>query len=112
MTEERYPEHLMDFAPTYNQDIPEAWQQFLDLREALLLGYTYNTARAYWADLQDTFEWAVARDKNILTLTEKDIRQYVALHRRRKYSESTIRRRLTALRLLYNEAGSADVLCW
>ncbi|MBZ4488106.1 site-specific integrase [Microbacterium sp. cx-55] len=96
MESERYPENHMQFVP----DIPNQWQEFADRREALLLDYGYNTARAYWADLQDWFEWAVARDKNVLTLTESDRTQYVALLRRRKYSESTIRRRLVVLRLL------------
>jgi len=93
---DRYPDSQMPFA----QDIPEAWQRFADRREDLLLNYGYNTARAYWADLQDWFEWAVARDKDVLNLTEADVRQYVALLRRRKYSESTIRRRRTSLRQL------------
>lgn len=104
MSEDRYPEQHMPFAP----ELPWEWQQFADLREALLLDYGYNTARAYWADLQDTFEWAIERDKNILQLTEKDLKQYVALHRRRNYSESSIRRRITVLRLFYGlviEAG-------
>lgn len=96
MTGERYPDNRMEFAPV----IPERWQEFADRREALLLGYGYNTARAYWADLQDWFEWAVERDKDVLALTEKDKKQYVALLRRRQYSEHTIRRRLVALRLL------------
>lgn len=103
---ERYPEHLMDFAPDYGDDIPESWQRFFDLREGLLLGYGYNTARAYWGDLQDWFEWAVERDKDVLALTEKDQKQYYALLRRRTYSEHTIRRRGTALRLLYGRVES------
>jgi site-specific recombinase XerD len=41
-----------------------------------------------------------AGGKDVLVLTEKDIRQYVALLRRRYYSENTIRRRITALRKL------------
>ena len=97
---ERYPEHLMEFAPNYDGDIPESWQRFFDLREQLLLDYGYNTARAYWADLQDWFEWAIGRNKNVLALTEKDQTQYYALLRRRKYSEATIRRRRTAYRLM------------
>lgn len=101
----RYPDNLMEFA----QEIPPEWALFADLREELLLGYGYNTARAYWADLQDTFEWAIARGKDVLRLTEKDLRQYVALHRRRKYSESTIRRRITVLRLLYSRAVETGV---
>lgn len=96
MTTERYPENLMEYAPV----IPERWQKFADRREALLLDYGYYTARAYWADLQDWYEWAVERNKDILDLTEQDKKQYAALLRRRKYSEHTVRRRLVALRLL------------
>ncbi|AND17206.1 site-specific integrase [Rathayibacter tritici] len=93
---ERYPDNAMMFAP----EIPLRWQEFIDRREALLLNYGYNTARAYWADLQDWFEWAVERDKDVLALSEKERKQYIALLRRRKYSESTIRRRLVVLGLL------------
>lgn len=91
----------MPFAPA----IPARWQEFVDRRETLLLGYTYNTARAYWADLQDWFEWAVDRNKDVLALTERDKTQYVALLRRRKYSEHTIRRRLVVLRLLHRNTS-------
>lgn len=94
----------MMFAPEEPADIPEHWQRFFDLREDLLLNYTHNTARAYWADLQDWFEWAVERDKDVLSLTDKDVGQYKALLRRRKYRESTVRRRVTALRLI-NRVG-------
>lgn len=100
MSGERYPENKMMLAPHYVDDIPEQWQRFFDLREELLLDYGYNTARAYWGDLDDWFRWAVERDKDVLALSEKDVKQYVALLRRRKYSENTIRRRLVALRLL------------
>lgn len=96
----RYPENAMMFAPEYGGDIPEHWKRFFELREELLLDYGYNTARAYWADLQDWFEWAVERDKDVLDLSEKDVKQYCALLRRRKYSESTIRRRNTSHSLL------------
>jgi len=90
----------MEFAPAYPDEVPEHWQRFFDLREELLLDYGYNTARAYWADLQDWFEWAVARDKDVLALSERDEKQYYALLRRRGYSESTVRRRRTSLRFL------------
>ena len=98
----------MEFAPEYGQPIPASWQRFFDLREELLLGYGYNTARAYWADLQDIFEWAVARDKDVLALTDKDLKQYCALLRRRKYSESTVRRRTVAWGLLKAHSASVD----
>ncbi|OBF28278.1 hypothetical protein A5724_28095 [Mycobacterium sp. ACS1612] len=75
----------------------------------MLLSYGKNTARAYWGDLDDVFWWAQARGKDILKLSEKDLRQYVALLRRRKYSESTIRRRVTALRKFYGELVTRGV---
>lgn len=103
MGEERYPDHLMPYA----SPLPPEWQRFADLREELLLGYGHHTARAYWTDLQSWFEWATERDKDVLALTERDQTQYIALLRRRKYSERTIRRRRTALRLLYG-AGKAE----
>jgi hypothetical protein len=78
--------------------LPEHWQRFFALREELLVDYGYNTARAYWADLQDWSEWAVERDKDVLRLTEADVSQYCALLRRRKYAESTIRRRLILIK--------------
>lgn len=92
--ERRYPEYLMDFPPELDPEQAARWQRFFDLREDILLDYGYQTARAYWADLQDIFEWAVERDKDVLTLTKRDLTQYCSLLRRRKYSENTIRRRM------------------
>lgn len=101
MGEEYYPDNQMMFAPEYSDDVPEHWKRFFELREDLLLNYENpNTVRAYWGDLQDWFEWAAERDKDVLNLTGQDVKQYVALLRRRKYSEGTVRRRRTALRLL------------
>jgi len=97
----------MDFAPP----VPDEWREFAEAREALLLGYRHNTARAYWADLQDWFEWAAARGKNVLELTAADETQYVALLRRRRYSENTIRRRRVTLGLLQKSRREAAVDC-
>lgn len=94
----------MDFAPAYPDEIPESWQRFFDLREDLLLDYGYNTARAYWGDIQDWFEWAVKQEKDVFAISDKDVRQYTILLRRRGYSENTIRRRGVALRLLKRQA--------
>lgn len=88
----------MDFPPSITPEQAARWRRFFDLREDILLDYGYQTARAYWADLQDIFEWAVERDKDVLALTDRDLRQYCALLRRRKYSESTIRRRMVTWR--------------
>lgn len=88
----------MDFPPSITPEQAAGWRRFFDLREDILLDYGYQTARAYWADLQDIFEWAVERDKDVLALTDRDLRQYCALLRRRKYSESIIRRRMVTWR--------------
>lgn len=96
METRRYPESEMAFG----RALPTEWTQFADYREELLLDYSYNTARAYWADLQDIFEWAVRHERNVIKLTGDDVRQYVALLRRRKYSEHTIRRRVGTYRAL------------
>lgn len=84
--------------------LPPSAARFVDLREEVLLDYGYNTARAYWSDLQDLYEWATRLGTDVLTLSERDIRRYLALLRRRKYSEATIRRRVTAARLLLGHA--------
>lgn len=103
MDSARYPENLGEF--TVQRAEPGA--EFVHLREDFLLGFGYQTARAYWSDLQSWWEWAEPRDKDVLELTEGDIRQYVALLRRRKYAESTIRRRITALRGLVRQMDVA-----
>lgn len=97
-TVDRYPDHLMDFPPGVTPEQAQRWQRFFDLREDILMDYSHQTARAYWADLQDIFEWAVERNKDILALTDRDLTQYRALLRRRKYSENTIRRRMVTWR--------------
>jgi len=102
---ERYPENQKMFVPEHEEPLPAHWQRFFDLREDLLLNYGYNTARAYWADLDDWFRWAIERDKDVLNLSEKEQKQYIALLRRRGYSENTIRRRRTVMRLLYAKAA-------
>jgi site-specific recombinase XerD len=98
----RYPEHLLPIAG----QLPETYTRFADLREEYLLGYGYHTARAYWGDLQELYLWAAERGKDVLNLTQREFTQWVALHRRRGYSENTIRRRLTAARGLYTLLAS------
>ncbi|WP_414684842.1 site-specific integrase [Mycobacterium sp.] len=93
-----YPESLL---PVIREEPQPPYQRFTELRELILLDYGYNTARAYWGDLDDVYRWSIERGKDVLALRESDVRQYVSLLRRRKYSENTIRRRVTALRKLY-----------
>jgi site-specific recombinase XerD len=99
VTDEFYPDHLLPVIAARQVD----YGQFAEIRESVLLNYGQNTARAYWGDLDDVFWWAQAREKDVQELSVKDVRQYIALLRRRKYSESTIRRRVTALRKFYDE---------
>ena len=91
-----YPDADMPFA----REIPKQYQRFAQIREDICLDYSYNTARAYWADLDDLFYWATERGKDPLNLSDKDITQYIALLRRRKYSENTVRRRRVVIRKL------------
>lgn len=84
----------MEFSPERTEMMEGRWCKFYDPREQILLNYSCNTARAYYNDLQDIFEWAVVRGKEVLMLGERDIRQYCVLPKRRKYSENTIRRRM------------------
>lgn len=98
VADEFYPDY---FGPMVSE-LQVRYQRFAEIREQLLLDYSYNTARAYWGDLEHICIWAMERDKDVLALAENDIRQYVALLRRRKYSDSTIRRRVTALRKMYD----------
>lgn len=100
----RYPDYLL---PMAGQLIPDD-ERFADARERILLDYGPRTARAYRADLDDIYAWAVRRGFGILALTEGQVRQYVALLRRRGYSESTIRRRQTAWRKLKDSRTSGN----
>jgi site-specific recombinase XerD len=96
----RYPETELPIVA----ELPEHHERFAELREDYLLQFGYNTARAYWGDLNDLLYWALERDKDVLQLTDRDIRQYLTLLRRRKYSPNTLRRRVTSIRAFYKHA--------
>jgi site-specific recombinase XerD len=74
-------------------ELEERHQRFAELREDFLLGYGYNTARAYWGDLEHLNDWCVERGLDVLALSEQDLKKYLAWMGRRGYSRSTIRRR-------------------
>ncbi|GAB3990694.1 site-specific integrase [Nocardioides marmoraquaticus] len=108
---DRYPERLMPIAgvdglagaDSVADDAETAalrarYERFCAIREDILLDYGYNTARAYWGDLDDIFLWCEHRRFDMFELSDRQFRDYLGLLRRRKYSESTIRRRGTALR--------------
>jgi hypothetical protein len=80
----------------FSRELAVRDRRFANVREAYLLDFAYNTARAYWGDLEQLFDWCEDRGFDIFALTEDQFRQYQALLRRRQYSESTIRRRRTA----------------
>jgi site-specific recombinase XerD len=82
----------------FTPEFEEQYQRFAELREDWLLNFGYNTARAYWADLDDVLWWAAERGQDPLALTDGDINKYVALLKRRGYSDGTVRRRRTAWR--------------
>jgi Phage integrase, N-terminal SAM-like domain len=86
---QRYPE---DTSPM-RAKLEERYQRFAELREDFLADYRYNTARAYWGDLDHLNDWCMERGLDILALSEQDLKKYLAWMRRRGSSGSTVRRR-------------------
>ncbi len=95
MASSRYPENQSPL----RAELGERYERFAELREDFLLDYGYNTARAYWGDLEHLNDWCMERGLDILQLSEQDLKKYLAWLRRRGYSASTIRRRVTSYRL-------------
>lgn len=93
MSPQRYPENR---SPIRAQ-LLERHRGFAELREEYLLGYCYNTARAYWGDLEDLFDWAESESLDVLGLTAVEIARYLAGMQKAGYSSNTIRRRRTAI---------------
>lgn len=100
----RYPDYLL---PIAGQLVPDD-ERFAEAREEFLLGYGHQTARAYRADLDDAYSWALRRGFDVLKVSEDQIRQYLALLRRRKYTVGAIRRRVTTLRRLQVVAAARE----
>jgi hypothetical protein len=71
---------------------------FARLREEFLIDFKYSTARAYWADLQDDYEWATSCDRRPRAISAPDRAEYAAQLRLRGYSVSTVRRRESVIR--------------
>ena len=90
----RYPE---DRSP-FRAELEERYERFAQLREDFLVNYQYETARAYWGDLEHLNDWCMERKLDILELSEKDLKRYLAWMRRRGYSPATVRRRQGTLR--------------
>ena len=45
-TVRRYPDYLMDFPPDLSPEQARRWQRFFDLREDILLDYSYQTGKS------------------------------------------------------------------
>ena len=91
----RYPENRSPL----RAELEERYPRFARLREDFLLDYGYNTARAYWGDLEHLNDWCMERGLDILALDDKDLKKYLAWMRRRGYSGSAVRRRQGTLML-------------
>ena len=97
MSTARYPEAESPFRAR----LVERYRRFAELREEFLLDFKPNTARAYWGDLEHLLDWSLQRQLDILRLSESDIKRYLTWLKRRKYSQNTIRRRMTSFRSFY-----------
>jgi hypothetical protein len=95
-----YPQYLLPIAGREPVEVDE----FDLLRERLLVNFTYNTARAYWGDLEDFRRWCQFGTPQIdpLTVEPHDVSSYVDHLRQIDYSPNTIARRLTTLRAFFD----------
>ena len=96
----RYPE---DRSP-FRAELEERCEPFARLREDFLVNYRYETARAYWGDLEHLNDWCTERGLDILALDDKDLKKYLAWMKREGYSPNTVRRRRGTYRL-FTEAN-------
>lgn len=95
-----YPNYLLPVAGTRQIDPDD-----FDLaRERLLLGYGYQTARAYWRDLEDWRDWCAERADvtNPLRPSMEDVDDFLSDRLRAGYSPNTVARRLTTLRAFFD----------
>lgn len=95
---ELYPNHL---GLILSEETREA-DEFDLIREQMLLPYGYNTARAYWGDLEHWRDWCVEQEPPVgpLRPSTADIGRYLDDMGITGYSPNTRARRLTALRRL------------
>lgn len=87
------------------------YERFAELREQYLLGFGYQTARAYWGDLEHFHDWCLEHEVDMLGPTPGDIRCYLIELLAMHYSPNTVARRRTTLRAFYKvviEEGLLD----
>jgi hypothetical protein len=97
--------------PNYQRGIvsqlPGDADAFDVLREQLLLGYGFQTARAYWADLEHWRDWCREQQPAVdpLNLTGEEQRRYVQALDAAGYATTTRARRQSILRRFGNLTG-------
>lgn len=91
-------------------DLVVRYERFADLREQYLLGFGYQTARAYWGDLEHFHDWSVEHEVNVLAPTPGDVRAYLNELLAVDYSPNTAARRRTTLRAFYTVVIAEGVL--
>jgi Phage integrase, N-terminal SAM-like domain len=99
---ELYPQYEHEFIGELEGDADE----FDLLREQVLIGYGYQTARAYWGDLEHWRDWCLSyrRPLDPILATPFQVRRYLQWLEHADYSPNTRARRLTALRKLFQQA--------
>jgi site-specific recombinase XerD len=88
-------------------DLGPSDQRYAALRDEYVIGFRYQTARAYAADLDHLFGWATAAELDVVGLTVADIQRYVVELNEQKYSTNTMVRKRTALRGFYSLAADS-----
>ena len=101
----RYPEGE---SPFKRGPMGEAARAFADLREEFLIGFKYNTARAYWADLDDLYHWATGAGLDALELDTPEIEEYLSTMVDAGYSPNTVRRRRVAVSSFFRWLKSSE----
>jgi site-specific recombinase XerD len=89
-------------------DLSPRDQRYAALRDEFVVGFRYQTARAYAADLDHLFGWAKAAALDVVALNGGDIERYVQELYSQKYSANTMVRKRTALRGFYALAAGAQ----
>lgn len=102
---ERYPESVSPM----RAELEERYPRFAELREDCLLEYGYNTARAYWGDLEHLNDWCIERSIDVLALSETNLTEYLAWMAALGYSMNTMRRRRSAIRVFQTSCGATGV---
>lgn len=103
---ELYPQYQHPFL----RQLPGEADEFDLVRERLLEGYGYNTARAYWGDLEHWRDWCleqVPAVEPVLPATA-NIEAYLDQMGEAGYSPSTRARRLTVLRAFFKAAHALN----